>query len=111
MSVKFYNWGTLSGGSGSGGGGTVPAGSDFGDPDPFEGTIGVAATTVTFTRDTKNVKVINTSATNMEISFDNGTTWLTITQFGSDSYPISVASMLLRGNTATYEVIATLQGS
>lgn len=112
MSVKFFEWGKLTGGSTSGGGSVTPADALYGEPEQFDGTLAAGNTTVTFSNPTKWVKVINTHVSQaLEVSFDAGATWLVIAAYGSDTYYINVSSILLRNQGAvgtTYQIIAGL---
>lgn len=109
-SVKFFEWGTL---VGSGGGDTPAAPSDalYGPPDQFSGTVTNVGATITFTRSTKWVHVINSDvAQDLEVSFDGGANYITIVSGGDVKQNLQLTSLELRGNVAgtDYEVTAGL---
>jgi len=107
--VQYYEWGNKVGG---GGGGTAPADALFGPPEQFSGVVTNVGATVTFTRPTKWVDVLNQDAEHdLEVSFDGGGSYVTIPSGGSLKEELITTSILLLGNAAgtDYEVVAALQ--
>ena len=109
MSVKFYQFGKIVGGT-SDGGAIIPAEASYGSAETYEGTLGVVNTTITPTQATKSIHIINTHDTvTLEYSLDGGVDWFGIAPYGEVKAQVAVISLLLRGNTATYEIIFGLQ--
>jgi len=105
MSVKYYEWGVAKGGSTPGGGGSAPADAAFGPPEQFGGVAVVAPTTITFTRDTKWVHVINSDVEfDLEVSLDGGANYISLSSGSELQEAAQVASLLVRG----YEISAGL---
>ena len=110
MSVKHYEWGVTVGGTTPGGGSGAPAAALFGTPDQQSGTAPVGDTTINFATSTKWVHVLNTDQANdLQVSFDGGADWQTISSLGDIKEEIVVTSLILRTTVATtYSIIAAL---
>ena len=114
MSVRFYEFGRLVGGSTPGGGSVIPAEASFGPPEQFEGTLGVGITTIAFAEDTKKVSIRNThDLQNLDYSLDEGATWFTLQPYQVEEEPAALATIQLQptvvGQTPTYQIIGILQ--
>lgn len=113
MSVRFYEFGQLSGGSEESGNVAPPAEASYGAPQPFVGTVGAAGTTLPFAGSTKQVTVRNTHETaSMEYSLDAGTIWFGLGSYGGITEEVSIGFLMLRrvDGEVTYEVNAILAG-
>jgi hypothetical protein len=112
MTTKFFEWGNASGGSGSGGAPSAPAESNYGEPEPYTGTVAAGGTTITFTNATKSVTVRNTNdANDLEYSLDNGVTYMTLGPYAGKTEAASITTLLLRrvgGLAVDYEVVGIL---
>ena len=110
MPVEYYEWGALQGGSG--GSPVVTVTFSAGAPEVFSGTATVAAATLTFTRTTTQVTVINVDDTGiMEYSLDSGATWIPLQPYGHRSHDVGAADIQVRrvgAADADYRVVATL---
>jgi len=110
MTIKFYTFGNPEGG---GGGTVIPAESDYGESESFEGTIGAAGATISFTRTTKGFTVRNTHDSNtMEFSID-GAVWHDLGPYAAMTLAAAENSVQLRpygggAGPVTYEVIGIL---
>jgi len=112
MSVRYYEWGVASGGGGSTP--TSPSDALYGPPEQFSGSVTNAGATITFTRPTKWVHVINNDlADDLEVSFDGGVNYITISSGGDLKENTEVSSILLRGvaGGTDYEVVAGLSAA
>ena len=112
MPVNFYEWGHKEGGASTDGAPSAPASAAYGSPDQFEGILGAAITTVSFSSSTKSITVRNThDSDSLEYRFGSETEWFTIGPYGEVTAPVSVLSMQLRSVGAgnpTYEVLGIL---
>ena len=111
MSVRFYSFGRLVGGSGSGGGAVAPAEALYGPEESFRGSTGAGIVTINFANATKTVTVRNTDDTdNMQVSYD-GATWHDLGPYAAVDVNALVSSIRLRGVggvNCDYEVIGVL---
>lgn len=109
MSVKFYQFGKIVGGTGPNGN-IIPAEASYGPPETFEGTLPAGDTTITPSTYTKSVHILNTHDNiTLEYSFDGGVDWFGIQPYGEVKEPVAVSDILLRGAGCTYEVTFALQ--
>jgi len=109
MSVKFYQFGKIVGGT-SGGGTVIPQEAAYGPGETFSGTLGAAVAIITPSQDSKHVTILNThDNVTLEYSLDGGVIWLGLMPYGQIQVPVAESSIQLRGNTCTYEVIFALQ--
>lgn len=114
MSVKFYQFGKLVGGTSSGGGSTAPADADFGPGEILAGTLVAGVNTLTFTQSLKHIRIANThDSAAMDYSFD-GVTWATLIAYQIVQEPASNQTIFLRptvaGTFPTYELLGIQQG-
>jgi len=108
MSVQFFEWGISKGGMSPSGSPTIPDEAGYGDPETFEGVLAVGDTTISFSKSTKSVHIVNTHDTiALEYNFDG--IWIGLAPYGEITEPVSVSSLLLRGAGATYEITAALR--
>ena len=114
MSVRFYQFGALKGGTDSSGGTITPAGGGgggvSGTPQQFEGILGAATTTLTFTKTTVGVSIRNIDDTNaLEYSFDN-VNWFTCLAYQVIQEGAQVDNLYLRAvaGNPTHEVVGLL---
>ena len=86
-------------------------GASGGTPEHHNGTAGAAASTITFSSTTRTIVVENTSTSNdLEISFDSGANWKTVSKRGIIGDFWQANSMQIRragAVNATYEIVAT----
>lgn len=114
MSVRFYQFGTIKGGTNSNGSMIPPGESPFGPAELYAGTLGAGATTITFSSDIKHIRIANThDSAALEYSFD-AITWLVLIAYQIVQEPVSDNTVYLRplvaGTTPTYEAFGILQG-
>ena len=108
MTVRYFEWGVAKGGT-TPSGASIPAEAGYGPPETFEGTLPAGNTTITFTRATKNVHIINNHDNlTLEYSLDGGVDWFNLGPYGHVTEPIAITSLLLRGAGCTYEITAAL---
>jgi len=112
MSVQYYIFGKLVGGSTPGGDVIVPAEASYGPPETFRNTMAAVSETVTLSASSKEITVRNVSdAAILEYSFDGGLTYLLLGPYGEKTYDIQVTNIILRdtaGANPTYEIVAAL---
>jgi hypothetical protein len=111
MSVRFYQFGTIAGGTDSSGNPINPSGnSSSGAPEQFEGTLGAGTTTITFSKTTIGVTLRNThDSLPLEYSFDN-IIWFTAIAYQVIQENVQLSNLYLRSpaGAPTYEVIGIL---
>ena len=110
MSIQYFLWGQAAGGT-SPSGPTAPPAASYGPPEQFEGNAGLLGDTVTFTRATKWVHVINVDDEfALEVSFDGGATYIIIGSGGDLKEFVQVSSLEVRGvgGVAAYQISAGL---
>ena len=109
MTVKFYEFGQLVGGT-SPDGPIAPAAASYGIGESFEGTVAVVGTTITLANPSKHITIKNThDSAALEYSFDAGVTWLSLGSYGEIGEFINLTSLMLRrvgAAVVTYEVVA-----
>lgn len=113
MGTRYFEWGSAVG-SGGGTAPVAPADALYGPPDQFSGTVTNVGATITFTRSTKWVHVINADFEHdLEVSFDGGANYITIGSGGDLKQNLQLTSLDLRGNVAgtDYEVTAGLSSA
>lgn len=112
MPVLFYSFGKLVGGTTPGGGVAIPDEALYGPGFYDVGILPIGDTTITFTKDTKSVQVINRDDTDpFSVSFDGGVTFINLGAYGQVRENVSVSSIILRAAVAgvDYAVIAVLR--
>lgn len=113
MTVKYYEWGVFKGGSGGDPGGVAPASANYGPVATYDGTLGAAVTTVTFSTSAKRIHLMNThDSRTLQYSLDGGTDWFDLGPYAEVSEWAYVSSIQLRatGGATTYALTVTLTG-
>jgi hypothetical protein len=113
MSVRFYQFGALVGGTDDHSHIIPPITANFGAPEQFEGTIGAIGTTITFTSHLKHIRIANThDSASLEYSFD-GATWFTLIPYQILQEQVNSNVVYLRplvvGTNPTYELLGIRQ--
>lgn len=113
MSVRFYQFGRLVGGTDSSGGSIAPSEAPYGEPELMGGTLVAGVNTLTFSASLKSLRIYNTHDTAyMDYSFD-GVTWFTLFPYQVIEENVSSNIVYLRPHVAgtfpTYELLGILQ--
>ena len=117
MSVSFFSFGTLVGGTDGSGAPLNPAGGGgsgggvSGEPEQFKGVLGLAVTTLSFTKTTVGFALRNTNDTNaLEYSFDN-VNWFICAAYQviQDGAQIDFLYLRAVAGAPTYEVTGLLK--
>lgn len=110
MTTTYFQWGVLTGGiDPSTGLPPTTGGTPYGPPEQFSGTL-LAATTLTFSNDTKAITIRNTDDTNaLQYSFDNAV-WFNCIAYQVIQETVKTDVLYLRpvSGTPTYEVLGIL---
>jgi len=113
MSVRFFQFGTLAGGTDTNSNPLNPSGGGgvSGVPEQFTGVLGLGVTTLSFTKTTVGIALRNTSdAFALQYSFDN-ITWFTCAAYQVIQDGAQVDFLYLRAvaGAPTYEVTGLLE--
>lgn len=113
MSVRFYQFGALVGGTDSSGSAITPDGGGggvSGTPEQFSGTL-AAATTITFSKTTLGIDLRNThDSASLEYSYDN-VTWFTCNSYQVIQEGAQIDFIYLRPlvGAPTFELVGLLK--
>lgn len=113
MSVRFYQFGRIVGGTDASGGSIPSADAAYGPPELMSGTLVAGINTFTFSASLKSLRIYNTHDTAyMDYSFD-GVTWFTLQPYQVIEENVSSTVVYLQPHVAgtfpTYELFGILQ--